>query len=214
MRLRFGDCVLDTETHELLRAGQPVALSPKAFLVLATLAERRPRVLSSPELRAVVWPGTVVGGTTVARLINEVRSAIGDRGRPPRLVRTVARVGYAFSGDVIEERDRPRPGSACGVQWGTRQVRLAEGENVIGRTADAHISLPASGVSRRHARIVVANGRAILEDLGSKNGTYLCDRKLEGPSELRHGDQIVVGSVMLIFRMSAAEETTSTGVRA
>ena len=203
MPLRFGDCFLDVETHLLMRAGRPVTLTPKAFALLAALAERRPRVVTRAELRGLVWPEAVVGGTTLARLVNEIRSAVGD----PGSIRTVRRVGYAFSA-VADDEARRAGIVRCALQWGDRQIPLSEGENVIGRAADAAISVASERISRRHARILVAQGRATLEDLGSRNGTFVDGNRLEAPVELRHGSRIAVGAVELIFRVSSAEEST------
>src|SRR6266705_707260 len=214
MRLRFGNCVLDSELHELTCEGRPVDLSPKAFRVLEALAERRPGVVAHADLRGLVWPDTTAGGTTLARLVNEVRGAIGDPARRPRFIRTVPRVGYAFAGPASDEpRTGPSASPRCALQWGLRQVPLAPGENVIGRAADALISVASPKVSRRHARILVAEGQATLEDLGSRNGTYLGERRIEAPTELKHGDLIRIGPVLLMFRVSNAEESTWADLR-
>jgi DNA-binding winged helix-turn-helix (wHTH) protein len=169
VRLRFGDCVLDTYLHQLTRAGRTVALSPKAFALLAALAERRPRVVMRAELRRLVWPEAVVGGTTLARLVNEVRAAVGDSAARGDVVRTVPRVGYAFSAEAIEEKGSSIR-ARCALQWGERHVPLAQGENVIGRSADAAISVASSKISRRHARILVERGRATLETWAARTG--------------------------------------------
>jgi DNA-binding winged helix-turn-helix (wHTH) protein len=207
VRFHFGDCILDTDRRELMRAGRAVPLLPKAFHLLEVLVERRPGVVKQADLRDLLWPDALVGGTRVARLVNEVRAAIGDEARPARFIRTAHRFGYAFCGELSEEAAPASGGAGCALERGMRLVPLARGENVIGRAADALISVASSKVSRRHARIVVADGRATLEDLGSKNGTYLGDRRIEGPEELKPGDCITVGPVRLFFRVSGAEET-------
>ena len=51
--------------------------------------------------------------------------------------------------------------------------KFAEGENVIGRDPRSSVWVDASGVSRRHARILVSGDAVTLEDLGSKNGTFV-----------------------------------------
>src|SRR5262249_32931032 len=151
------------------------------------------------ELRKLLWPDAVVGGTTIERLVCEVREAIGDRGRPGRVVRTVHRVGYGFSGAAVEEvRPALRTAPTCAIQWGERLVPLAAGENIIGRGTGAAVSLAEGRVSRAHARIVVSGCRAVLEDLGSRNGTLLGSRRIDGPVELKHGDVITIGPVLLI----------------
>lgn len=212
MRVRFGDCVLDTDRRELTRADRAVALQPKAFRLLELLVERWPRAVSQADLRGLLWPDTEAGGTRVARLVNEVRKAIGDEARPHWLIRTVHRFGYAFCGTATSEfKPNRAPASGCAVQWGIQQVPLEPGENIIGRAADALINVASLKVSRRHARIVVSDGRAVLEDLGSRNGTYVDERRIEGPVELKGGEHISVGPVLLIFRGCDTAEADSTG---
>ena len=165
------------------------------------LTERRPDAIAQEALRGLLWPDTVAGGTTLARLVHEVRAALGDSARPPRYVRTVHRFGYAFCSTASEE---PAPASATGyaLQWGTRHVPLTLGEHIIGRAPDALVSVASSMVSRRHARILVAEEGVTLEDLGSKNGTRLGEQRIDRPMSLCHGDRIVIGPVLLIFRAS------------
>jgi DNA-binding winged helix-turn-helix (wHTH) protein len=208
MRLRFGDCVLDTDRRLLTRAGREVALTPKAFRLLEVLAVRRPNAVARAELREQVWPDTTAGGTTIARLLSEVRAAIDPPPPAESFVRTIHRFGYAFADGALEE---PEAGvhSGCAVQWGGRLVALRPGENVIGRAADAAVHIALGEISRRHARILVEGERALLEDLGSKHGTIVADRRIEGPVELKHGDHIGVGPVLLVFRRaSAGDEST------
>jgi pSer/pThr/pTyr-binding forkhead associated (FHA) protein len=78
---------------------------------------------------------------------------------------------------------------------------LDDGEHIIGRESDAAIFLDSPSVSRRHARIRVANGQATFEDLGSKNGSSLAGRRIQGPVPLADGDVITTGVVELTFRM-------------
>jgi DNA-binding winged helix-turn-helix (wHTH) protein len=198
MRLQFGGCVLDTDTRELTRGSANVPLSPKAFRLLEILVERRPQVITHDHLRQELWPDTVAGGTTIARIVNEVRDALLDHAKPPKLIRTVHRVGYGFCGTVTIVS--PAIASTrFSVNWGSRHVPLLAGENIIGRAADAIVSLPSSTASRRHARIMIRDGSAILEDLASKNGTFVGEKRVMKPLSLKNGDQIVIGSTTLIF---------------
>ena len=71
---------------------------------------------------------------------------------------------------------------------GTRRIALAEGENVMGRDPTALIQLDAAGISRRHARILVVDARALIEDLASKNGTMVNDQPVTGQLILHDGD--------------------------
>src|SRR5262249_27653906 len=79
-----------------------------------------------------------------------------------------------------------------------RRYTLYSGETVLGRSTDATIALDADSVSRRHARIVCADGTATFEDLGSTNGSYVNDRKTERCT-LRDGDIIHLGVAILKF---------------
>lgn len=90
----FGACRLDLQGRELWRGGQPQAVAPKVFDLLALLVERRQRVVSKDELLAVVWPGQVVSDGAIARAVMQARKAVGN----PALIKTVHRIGYRFTG--------------------------------------------------------------------------------------------------------------------
>ncbi|WP_085884446.1 winged helix-turn-helix domain-containing tetratricopeptide repeat protein [Oceanibacterium hippocampi] len=100
MTFMFADCVLDPERRELTRAGGPVAIGPQVFDLLLYLVENRGRVVSKDDLLDAVWQGRIVSESTLASHINAVRRAIGDSGQEQRLVRTVARKGFRFVGNV------------------------------------------------------------------------------------------------------------------
>jgi hypothetical protein len=85
---------------------------------------------------------------------------------------------------------------------------LADGEHVLGRGEESTIRLPAPGLSRRHARIMVAHGRATLEDLASKNGTFCGDDPITAPRVLHDGDVIHLGRrVRLVFHVHGPDRT-------
>jgi pSer/pThr/pTyr-binding forkhead associated (FHA) protein len=90
-----------------------------------------------------------------------------------------------------------------------RHTMLLEGSNVIGRAADAAIQCDVTGVSRHHARIVLTNGSATLEDLGSKNGTHLNSQRVTS-APLSDGDEIRLGKAALVFRTGADPGATET----
>ena len=140
MRVCFADCQLDTASYELMRAGERLRLTPKAFSLLSLLVEKRPRALSKAELHDHVWPETFVGRSSLARLIHEIRNAIGDDAADPRLLRTVGRVGYAFSADAtdaaqsvaIERKAVPPRGLGPRIHGAhvAARVRLADGREL------------------------------------------------------------------------------------
>jgi DNA-binding winged helix-turn-helix (wHTH) protein len=210
VRLHFGDCLLDTAARELRRAGEVVPLKPQAFRLLEVLVVRRPGAVSHTELRGLLWPDMQTGGTSLARLVSDVRVAIGSNGTAAsQSIRTVHRFGYAFSSHVEEEvLEQHFASTVCSIQWGQHLLPLMDGENVIGRSETATICVPSPEVSRRHARIVVDGHSATLEDLGSRNGTYLGEVRLDSSVTLRHRDRIGVGPALLIFYVAKSDETT------
>ena len=214
MRVTFGEATLDTDSRQLFRGGREVRVSPKALDLLRLLVESRPRALTKKELLERLWPATYVSETSLATLIREVRDALGDDARNPRYVRTVHRFGYAFCGGVTGqpevEPDKAPTGLGCWLIWESNQIPLTTGENILGREPEATACLDAATVSRRHARIVISGREATLEDLGSKNGTYLRGARVTALSKLVDGDEIHVGSAIVRFRMTSAGGSTAT----
>src|SRR5262245_10185123 len=100
MQFLFGDCVLDPGRLELTRVSQAIAVGPQVFDLLDYLVRNRERVVSKDDLLGVVWGGRIVSESTITSHINAVRKAIGDSGGEQRLIRTIARKGFRFVGDV------------------------------------------------------------------------------------------------------------------
>jgi DNA-binding winged helix-turn-helix (wHTH) protein len=206
VRLRFGPFTVDAETRQLLRDDSELHLSPKAFDLLCSLVEHRPRVLEKTELQTRIWPATYVVDANLNVLIGEIRRALGDSAKEPRYIRTVHGVGYAFSGNAAEAKNEPTPAparlAACWVVARDRTFRLAEGENIVGRDPESAVWLDSDSVSRRHARIVVASAdRCVsLDDLASKNGTRVRGVRVRGRVELSDGDELVFGAVRVKLR--------------
>lgn len=214
MPWHFGDCVFDAPARELVRAGRPVALSPKAFELLFLLIESRPRPLAQGHLRDALWPDTHVGYTSLARVVSEVRRAVGDSARGARLIRTVPRFGYAFTGQLLGGPPVPSRPEACALVADDREYPLPPGPSLIGRGPECPVRLPSSQVSRVHAELTVGEGRAILEDRGSKNGTWINGRRIAGPAALADGDEVLFGAYRLIFRNLGPLASTDTGAPA
>jgi DNA-binding winged helix-turn-helix (wHTH) protein len=213
MRIRFADCVLDTEARQVLRGGAAVHLSPKAYELLKLLAEACPRALSKDELYQHLWPDTFVVEANITNLMAEVRSAIGDNGHNPHVIRTVHGFGYAFGTEAIPMNPALEPAArpaACSLFWNNKRFDLVGGENVIGRDPAAEVRIDLPSVSRRHARIVVSEQQATIEDLGSKNGTLVGGRRITGAISLGDRDEVQVGSVVVTFHRWAPERSTET----
>jgi len=214
MRVFFSPYVLDPESRQLLCGDDVVHLSPKAFDLLIILVSHRPKALSKSELQNRLWPGTFVVEKNLPNLIGEIRNALGDDPSNPRFIRTVHRFGYAFReaiGRVADVRPARRGGEVSfRLKWLNGRVTLEEGEHVVGRDPDAEIFLNSAGVSRRHARIRISGGQATIEDLGSKNGTFVEDQRVERPRTLGDGDIVRVGSARLTLRIVQTPHSTKT----
>ena len=102
MQFVFDDYVLDLGRRELTRGSEAVATGPQVFDLLVYLIQNREHVVSKDNLLDVVWGGRIVSESTLTSHINAVRKAIGDSGEEQRLVRTIARKGFRFVGEVRE----------------------------------------------------------------------------------------------------------------
>jgi len=211
MRFRVGELILDVEARQLLRESSEVHLSPKAFDLLKILVEQHPRALSKKELHEHLWPATFVSDVNLATLIGEVRQALGDDARRPRFVRTAHRFGYAFCGEVnqVTEGDvRQESARFCWLVQEGRRIPLQTGENILGREPDNGVNLDSPTVSRQHARILVSANGVTLEDLESKNGTFLHGKRVSTAMPLKDGDEIRTGAVVLRFRIASGVTST------
>jgi hypothetical protein len=207
----FGTCALDLDARQLSRNGQSVHLSPKAFELLKTLVEARPKAFSKAELHEKIWPETFVTDDSLARLVAEIRAAIGDHARTPKYLRTVHAFGYAFSnaddsGRVI----LPAADPTCWLLHEGRAIALTDGDNVIGREPGGRLVLDSIRVSRRHARITVRGMAATLEDLGSRNGTLVGGVRIGAPVALNDGDEITIGGFAIRFRTASDDAATES----
>ena len=121
MQFVFEDYVLDLDRRELTRAGpRPWPIGPQVFDLLLYLVENREHVVSKDDLLDAVWGGRIVSESTLTSHINAVRKAIGDSGEEQRLIRTIARKGFRFVGEVSEVE------SSDGVAAPTRRARRIE----------------------------------------------------------------------------------------
>ena len=213
MQVRFGEFTLDAETRQLRRRDAIRHLSPKAFALLQLLLEHRPRALSKRELHERLWPSTFVSDATLSSLVAEVRGALGEKAGSARFVRTVHGFGYAFDGTATPATASTPPTEArvtCCVIWKWGQIRLAEGEHLLGREVDVAVWLESPTVSRHHARIRVSESAVTIEDLGSKNGTYRGGERVTTPLRLIDGDDLRLGSIPVTIRLLQASVSTQT----
>jgi TolB-like protein len=101
----FSDHRLDTDRRELRRGSETIAMEPQVFDLLVYLVENRDRVVSKDDLLASIWGGRIVSDSTLTSRINATRKAVGDSGEEQKLIRTIARKGFRFVGDVRRPTD-------------------------------------------------------------------------------------------------------------
>jgi DNA-binding winged helix-turn-helix (wHTH) protein len=107
----FENFALDCERRELRAHGAIVPVEPQVFDLLVYLIENRDRVVSKDDLIASVWSGRIVSDSTLDSRINSVRKALGDSGGRQQFVRTIARKGFRFVGEVNTAPKPPGTGA-------------------------------------------------------------------------------------------------------
>ena len=141
----LDDYALDVERREL-RCGQTlVGVEPQVFDLLVYLLQNRDRVVGKDDLIATVWGGRIVSASTLTSRINAARRALGDSGDQQRFIRTIARKGIRFVGDVREAHmpsELPAPVSAPVRNQEVTFCRTAEGVNLALATVGAGIFKP------------------------------------------------------------------------
>jgi DNA-binding winged helix-turn-helix (wHTH) protein len=210
VRYKFGPYSLDTRTGELRRDNARIQLRPKVFELLVVLVKNGGRLVPKSELLDELWSDVHVEQGSLTRAIAYLRSALDDSPEQPRYVATIARRGYRFIAEVQRELRHPSP--FCLVAESDRYP-LMEGENVVGRADDCKVSVKLASVSRYHAVITIHGREATLRDLGSKNGTFLRGRRVDGAVNLIDGNQLRLGSVPMTFSSDWGDPSTVTDFR-
>lgn len=211
MLLTFRDLTFDAAGRRVSRGGEELKLTRKAFDLLAMLVERRPDAVSKDDIHARLWPDTFVAEITLHSLVSEIRRAIGDDANHPQFIRTVHGFGYAFiaQGETTASQPPARRRVRGWLVWDRERLQVLDGENLFGRGDADVVELPSTTVSRRHARIIFDEG-AWIEDLGSKNGTFVGDSQVTSRVRLNDGDRVRLGSFLLIFRVAQPPDATAT----
>ena len=211
---QLGDWLVEPTLDRISRDGQFVRLRPRAMDVLICLALASGKLASKQNIIDAVWRTEFVSEHALTQVVAELRSALGDDARNPAYIENIPRRGYRVvaavtpvAASVTPVRDAALPFK---LQSADGDHSLVQGPNVIGRTGDADICIDRTEVSRCHARIVVQGTTATLEDLGSKNGTYLNGERLERPALLGNGDEIWIGRSVARFRFLIEGEATMT----
>jgi DNA-binding winged helix-turn-helix (wHTH) protein len=204
MRLRFCAFVFDSRLRTITREGNPVDLPPKAFSLLEALIEARPAPVNKTVLYERLWPETFVVMGNLHTLVSEIRTALGDEEH--EIIRTVHGFGYAFAAFETPTGTE----SKYAIVMGKEFVRLQEGQNMIGRDPEGTVVIDSPEVSRQHACLTVGASGVTLEDLGSKNGTFVGEDRIKETCALWDGAQITIGRTRLILRAVGDRKKTIT----
>ena len=205
--------VVDAGARLVRREGIEVQLAPKAFELLLILVKNQPNAVPHGQLHAALWPGVHVSETSLAALVTQLRKALGDHAGDGRVIRTLHRVGYAFTGDAIVAGHAPAVGGPVWrLIWHGESMDVPAGESVIGRDRGCAVQIDADSVSRHHARLNVDGREASIEDLGSKNGTWVAGERISGTAALTDGISVRLGSESVRFEIVVDERPTKTAI--
>ncbi len=206
---RFGGFHLDVAAYALSSAGRRIKLEKLPMELLILLVESAGTLVDRRTIQKALWDSAVFvehdSATNTA--VRKIRQALGDDADRPRFVETVVGKGYRFIAP-IDGRTARRAVSTCCVTRGKQEFMLAAGDNVLGRDPDARVRIDHPSVSRRHAQISIRPNRTTLEDLESRNGTFLSGRRIDSPIEIHHGAIIGLGPITVTFRMLSGPAST------
>lgn len=197
--MNFGQFHFDRAARRLTRQDEAIHLTSKAVDLLTLLSSRHPDAVPKKEIHQHLWPDTFVSDVSLTTLIFELRSALGESARKPRFIRTVHGYGYAFQGDSGQNDAAAQDTPFCIIHDG-HDVGLIRGENLLGRSRDCRVRLDSNRVSRHHARITIDGDAALIEDCGSRNGTWVGGQRTSGRVRLNDGDEIVIAGLRVLFK--------------
>jgi DNA-binding winged helix-turn-helix (wHTH) protein len=218
-RFRFGGFALDVDAYALTRAdGTRVRLQKVPMDLLILLVERAGALVEREVIRGALWCADVFveQDASINTAVRKIRRALDDDQIEPRFIETVVGKGYRFVAPVTTNDRResdsgdvsPRSGAAAAPRRifpsyslvrGAQEFVLAEGSNLLGRDPAARVYIDHSSVSRQHAQIVIDGEGARLEDLDSRNGTFLNGRRISAPETIQDGALIGLGPITVTF---------------
>jgi DNA-binding winged helix-turn-helix (wHTH) protein len=206
---RFGGFELDVAAYLLRRGRQRVRLERIPMEVLILLVSSGGALVDRASIRSALWGSDVFldHDSAINTAIRKIRQVLGDDPDEPRFIETVVGKGYRFIAPI----DRLARGRAPHFRLarGTQEFALNSGDNVLGRDPGARVYVEHPSVSRQHARISIDGDRAVLEDLKSRNGTFLEGKRLAAPTEIHNGAVIALGPITLTFLSLSAASTRS-----
>jgi DNA-binding winged helix-turn-helix (wHTH) protein len=208
----------DPHQYQVRKNGATVKLERHPMELLVLLLQHPGDLVLRETIAAHLWdPGVFVDvDQAINTAVRKIRRALDDP-RQGSCVQTVVGKGYRFVGDVDIMSRAVVPADAEASEphgyfllWKGRLIPLEGGVHIIGRLEEATVKIDAPSVSRRHARIVVSEDGASIEDLDSKNGTLVNGTRIVGVVQLADQDVIQVGLAILTCRLPARSGSTVT----
>jgi DNA-binding winged helix-turn-helix (wHTH) protein len=223
--VRFAEFELDVGGYVLRRADGPLRLEKLPMELLILLVQRAGTLVQRSDIQAMFWPPDVYveHDSAINTAVRKIRRTLGDDADNPRFVETVVGKGYRFIAPV-ESDANPQPQSSVNhgrssARWpggfpsysvtrGRQEFGLEAGETVFGRDPTAGVYVDHPSVSRRHACLSIGSHGTVLEDLNSRNGTFVNGRRIDGPTNIDHGALIGLGPITLTFIVLVAPAST------
>jgi DNA-binding winged helix-turn-helix (wHTH) protein len=227
---RFAEFELDVAAYALKHRGESVKLERIPMDVLILLVERAGTLVERSSIQAQLWGPEIFveHDAAINTAIRKIRHALGDNAARPRFVETVVGKGYKFIAPLesvtglskegergansrAEPSARKRPlFPRYSVTVGKQEFVLNSAETPLGRDPATGVYVDHPSVSRRHARISIESDGVVLQDLGSRNGTFLNGRRVDGPAKIHHNDVIGLGPITLVFHIARAPASTQS----
>ena len=197
--LTFADYSIDTERRLLFHQGETIPLSPRALDLLEMVLVNHPAPVARNDMRHQLWPDTPVLDSSISMLLEELRSALNNARSGLQLVTTGE---YVRMDQARREWRNDTASGGAHLMWGSIEIPLESASSVLGRDGEADIVIDAPTVSRQHARIYRSGEQTFVEDLDSKNGTFVGGVRLDGqPVAINDGDVVRLGDVELKYSL-------------
>jgi TolB-like protein/DNA-binding winged helix-turn-helix (wHTH) protein len=193
LEFHFTGHVLDTDRRELRRGEEPVAVEPQVFDLLVYLIENRGHVVGKGDLIASIWGGRIVSDSTLTSRVNAARKAVGDSGEEQKLIRTIARKGMRFVGEVQTRADHDKlahgrsTGEARKIAAilaadvvGYGRLAAADEERILARLRALRSDVIDPTIAVHRGRVVKRTGDGLIIEFRSVVDAVRCALEIQG----------------------------------
>ena len=181
MQYLFAGHTLDADRRELRRGTDSIAVEPQVFDLLIYLVENRDRVVSKDDLIGSVWGGRIVSDSTLTSRVNAARKAVGDSGEDQKLIRTIARKGLRFVGEVRIQSNRDNSAQTRKIAAilvadvaGYSRLAGADEDRILARLRTLRSDLVDPTIAVHHGRVVKRTGDGLIVEFRSVVDAVRC----------------------------------------